>query len=199
MFTAPSPTSAGAEPSPVASPGTPIREVREPITVEVTGGERPAELVGVSAIGTPSAGHADDPRAVLAPVLVAGRRQSDPRPVQDIDRAGVGLRADVLEGHADGEVDVPITVEVGGMGSHGRRRGERRLQHRQEADQRPAITLRDRPPCASMTSDGVRHQPQRRRGDPITPARVESAVAPDLSPGPNRAATARAASAPCDR
>ena len=80
-------------------------QVIEPVAVEVTARQRGAKEIGYF-------GDTDDPWAVLAPELVPDVRQPAARPVEDVDCAGNLGVADVLPGHAHGQVSKPVAVEV---------------------------------------------------------------------------------------
>ena len=106
------------------------RQVGEPVAVEVAGRERGAEPI--ARLGGPA-------ESVLVPDLVAGIGQPAGRAVEDVDRAGVGGGADVLERGTDRAVGEPVTVEVaGGRRGGGRRRPERRLVGSRGVDLDPA-------------------------------------------------------------
>src|SRR5262249_28750197 len=82
-------------------------EIAEAVAVEVAGGERAAEAV---------AGLGRAAELALVPELVVVVGQARRAAVQDVDRAGVEDRPDVLARHTDREIGEAVVVEVAGDG-----------------------------------------------------------------------------------
>jgi hypothetical protein len=106
-------------------------QVREPVTVQVGRGQRATE-------GIATLRGALDARRALVELLVADRIETRGRAIDDDDRAGAIVGADLGFGDADREVADPIAVEVrlGRGADRGRRdsaRGDRCRRGDQDA------------------------------------------------------------------
>ena len=81
------------------------RQIAAAVAVEIAYGQGLAEELA-------HAGGVEDTGAVLAPELVAGRRQTPRAAVEDVDRAGIVDAPDVLAGDADRQIVAPVAIEI---------------------------------------------------------------------------------------
>ena len=104
------------------------RQIIVPITIVVTASRAASEQV--ASLCVPK-----DSRVILMPQLVTGSSQTPTRPVQDCNGSSINDRPDVFTWYTDGNVSIPISIEVASgeatcQDRHGRWRSGARRRRR---------------------------------------------------------------------